>query len=289
MEPDAAIRYCREQVAAPGSDFYYATLFVADAEKARLFSLHAFAAELARIPYRVTDPGVARVKLAWCREDLARVAHGRAEHPVNVALAASGVAEITGLQALMSLGVATEALLNRTPLPDIDAVVAAHHSIEGTLWELSARVLGGGEPQVRGGVAHLGCALGLIGTLCRLREQLAASMARLPADLLARHGLIAEDLLVQRPTAAVSELATLLAGHARKQILDGLAALPLQGRLSQLPALIMTEISVKTLGEMQHEEFPVLERQISLTPLRKLWIAVRTRRRERRLHRRAAD
>jgi len=285
MKSDAAIAYCRDLVAAPGSDLYYATLFASPPEKARLYSLHAFAAELARIPRAASDPGVARVKLAWWQEDVARIRRGP-EHPVTTALIHTGVHEALEPRVFDQLADAVEQLLNRAALPDMDAVIDAHRRFEGTLWRATARLLGSSDAETLGSAEVLGCALGLSDTLRRLHEQLTAGVARLPTRDLANNGLTLETLLAQPQHTGISGIATLITGHARKLVLEGLHGLPHGQPLAQLPFLIMVEIAVKTLAEIQIDGFRLLERHTALTPLRKLWIAIKIRHREQRLHRR---
>ena len=58
---------------------------------------------------------------------------------------------------------------------------------------------------------------------------------------------------------------------------EALALLPEADRKTQLPGLMMANIYRTLLGEIEATGFQVLHQRISLTPVRKLWIAVRTR------------
>ena len=71
-------------------------------------------------------------------------------------------------------------------------------------------------------------------------------------------------------------------GHYRK----ALAHLPAEDRYAQRAGLIMSAIYQATLDEIEQDGLRVLDRRVSLTPLRKLWIAWRTARRESRTARR---
>jgi phytoene synthase len=48
----------------------------------------------------------------------------------------------------------------------------------------------------------------------------------------------------------------------------------------------MAAIYLATLEEVERDGFEVLERRVSLTPIRKLWLAWKTVRQEKTLHRR---
>jgi phytoene synthase len=56
---------------------------------------------------------------------------------------------------------------------------------------------------------------------------------------------------------------------------EALALLPHEDRRAQKPGLMMASIYRALLGEIQRDQFQVLHQRISLTPLRKLWLAWR--------------
>ena len=57
-------------------------------------------------------------------------------------------------------------------------------------------------------------------------------------------------------------------------------ALPREDRRAQRPGLIMAAIYRALLDEIERDRFRVLDHRIALTPLRKLWIAWKTARRD---------
>jgi phytoene synthase len=57
---------------------------------------------------------------------------------------------------------------------------------------------------------------------------------------------------------------------------EAFALLPPQDRATQKPGLMMANIYRQLLRELQAGGFQVLHQRTSLTPIRKLWIAVRT-------------
>ena len=65
----------------------------------------------------------------------------------------------------------------------------------------------------------------------------------------------------------------MLDGQVRLQRVD---VLPAEDRRAQKPGLMMANIYRALLREIEADDFQVLHQRISLTPLRKLWIAMRT-------------
>ena len=56
--------------------------------------------------------------------------------------------------------------------------------------------------------------------------------------------------------------------------------LPQEDRYTQRTGLIMAAIYEATLNEIEKDGFQVMKHRVSLTPIRKLWIAWRTSRKE---------
>jgi len=57
---------------------------------------------------------------------------------------------------------------------------------------------------------------------------------------------------------------------------EALALLPAQDRRAQRPGLMMAAIYRALLNEIEDDRFHVLNQKISLTPIRKLWLAWKT-------------
>jgi phytoene synthase len=71
------------------------------------------------------------------------------------------------------------------------------------------------------------------------------------------------------------------AARIRDYQCQALALLPEQDRYAQCSALIQAELSEQLLVAIEADGYRLLEHHLSLTPLRKFWIAWRTLRRER--------
>jgi phytoene synthase len=67
------------------------------------------------------------------------------------------------------------------------------------------------------------------------------------------------------------------AARAHATFDEALALLPEVDRQRQIPGLMMANIYRTLLREIEGQGFKVLHQRTSLTPLRKLWIAARTR------------
>jgi phytoene synthase len=102
----------------------------------------------------------------------------------------------------------------------------------------------------------------------------------LPQDELSRHGVTASMLLGHEHSAAMAPLMAEQVARARQWHQRALDALPPEDHRAQRPGLIMAAIYRALLDEIERDQYRVLDHRIALTPLRKLWIAWKTARRD---------
>mgnify|MGYP001571822035 CR=1 FL=1 len=86
----------------------------------------------------------------------------------------------------------------------------------------------------------------------------------------------AKDILEARYSDAFRELMAFQAERAEHFYEQAFAQLPAGDRKAQRPGLVMAAIYRTLLVEIADENFQVLNQRISLTPLRKLWLAWKT-------------
>ena len=79
-------QYVQEKAAASGSSFYYAFLFLPAPRRAAITAFYAFCREVDDVVDEVSDAGVARTKLAWWQDEVAKSFAGQPSHPVMQAL-----------------------------------------------------------------------------------------------------------------------------------------------------------------------------------------------------------
>jgi len=110
--------WCFPNSATPlGSASYYAVRFSPLAERERNARLLAWYRLIESIADQPRDPGVARLKLDWWRQELARLASDEARHPLALALRDSALdaAAIPAMQAVID---ATEHAVRSAPPAD---------------------------------------------------------------------------------------------------------------------------------------------------------------------------
>ncbi len=260
----------------PGSAAYYCIRFGTRQGHPELALLFAWRAEIRRIQYQSRDPGVARLKLDWWRREIEASLQGQARHPLARAMSTPMALRQLPLQPFLQLLDATEADVLAQPIAD-DAELWDHcRRAGGGFSELLTRVAGGADRRLLDQAQALGGYTRLAEIVTELGADLRRERCYLPQQRLARHRLSAEQLTSgEHPEA----LTTLLAELAR----DAVRLLPSNQLRSRAlgPAAALAALSRATLEETARADFPVLDSRVSLTPLRRLWIAWRSSRRHR--------
>jgi phytoene synthase len=273
MTPD---QYCQQKAAASGSSFYYSFLFLPQDRRRAITALYAFCREVDDVVDEVSDPGVARAKLAWWVEEVERIFAGTPEHPVGRALAP--VVGTYGLERSLMLeiveGMRMDLDYNR--YPDFATLEVYCHRVAGVVGLLSARIFGYTEPGTLDYARTLGLAFQLTNIVRDVGEDVRRNRIYLPLDELNRFGLAADDLVLLKEDERFGRLMSFQIERARQHYDRALALLPAADRRAQRPGLVMAAIYRTLLDEIDASGGKVLNQRIALTPLRKLWIAWRT-------------
>lgn len=96
-------------------------------------------------------------------------------------------------------------------------------------------------------------------------------------------GVSEQSILTLQQTDELTRLLEFQAKRAEGFYQEAMQLLPPKDRYHQCTALIMAEIYRTTLQEIAADKFQVMKQRVSLTPVRKLWLAWCTLRREKKL------
>ena len=175
---------------------------------------------------------------------------------------------------------------------DFAALELYCHRVAGVVGLMSAEIFGYADPATLGYARDLGIAFQLTNIIRDVGEDARRGRIYLPQDELARFGVAAVVAPARATTAPeFRDLMAFEVARARSWYDRALAQLPAADRERSAPGLVMAAIYRTLLDEIARDGYRVLDRRIALTPLRKLWIAWKTRARmtatpARRRHRR---
>ncbi|MGZ5182829.1 MAG: presqualene diphosphate synthase HpnD [Ramlibacter sp.] len=266
-------QYVQEKAAASGSSFYYAFLFLPKPRREAITAFYAFCREVDDVVDDVSDPGVAQTKLAWWQTEVARAFAGQPQHPAMRALmpavAAFGLEE-RQLQAVIE-GCRMD--LVQTRYLDFPALERYCHLVAGVVGEVSARIFGQTQPQTTAYAHKLGLAFQLTNIIRDVGEDALRGRIYLPVSELQQFDVKAHEITKRTYSDRFRALRQFQAERAHRLYDEAFALLPAQDRRSQKPGLMMASIYRTLLREIERDGFQVLHQRVSLTPLRKLWLA----------------
>lgn len=277
MNPD---EYCQRKAAGSGSSFYYSFLFLPPERRRAITALYAFCREVDDVVDEASDAGVARLKLQWWREEIGRAFADEAQHPVTRALAAHLKHFNLPEEYFQEIIDGMEMDLDRQRYPDFRSLALYCYRVAGVVGLLAAEIFGYRERDTLKYATELGTALQLTNILRDVREDALRGRIYLPQDELRAAGIDEEQLLRCEDSPALRRFLRQQLERARGYYRRADELLPEVDRLSQRSGLIMAAIYRSLLDEMERDDMGILEHRIRLTPLRKLWIAWRTARRE---------
>ena len=268
-------QYVQEKAAASGSSFYYAFLFLPKPRRAAITAFYAFCREVDDVVDEVEDAGVARTKLAWWQGEVARAYAGEPIHPVMKAL--MPLAPDYGIEARHLLAVieGCQMDLEQTRYLDFAGLSRYCHLVAGIVGEVSARIFGQSDAQTTAYAHKLGLAFQLTNIIRDVGEDSLRGRIYLPVNELQQFDVKAHEILKRTYSDRFVALMRFQAERAHRYFDEALALLPEADRRPQKAGLMMASIYRTLLREIERDDFQVLHQRVSLTPLRKLWLAWR--------------
>ena len=281
-------QYCQDKAAKSGSSFYYSFRFLPHRQRLAITALYAFCREVDDIVDECEDPGVARVKLNWWRDELNNLFAGNPRHPVSQALSDALEHYALPQEHFLEIVDGMEMDLDQFSYSSFKDLSLYCYRVASVVGLMAAEIFGYRNRQTLKYAHNLGMAFQLTNIIRDVAEDSVRGRIYLPQDELARFNLTNDDILNRRWSDDFSRLMAFQTERAQHYYDTAFALLPEEDRYAQRSGIIMAAIYRATLDEIRQDGFQVLDRRISLTPLRKLWIAWTTARNEKKRKRRIA-
>lgn len=273
MTPD---QYCQEKTAASGSSFYYSFMFLPPDQRRAITALYAFCREVDDVVDECSDEDVARTTLAWWRGQVAGIYDGQPQHPVCLALAPLVKQFNLPQEHLLEIIDGMEMDLNRRSYDDFKSLQLYCYRVASVVGLMAAEIFGYSDRRTLKYAHDLGIAFQLTNIIRDVGEDARRGRIYLPLDELTQFGVSPGDILNARENEGFHELIRFQIERAQRYYQQAFEQLPAVDRKAQRTGLIMAAIYRTTLDEIVASGCHVLKERVSLTPLRKLWLAYRT-------------
>ena len=265
--------YVQQKAASSGSSFYYAFLFLPAERRAAITAFYAFCREVDDVVDEISDPSVAQSTLAWWQNEVTQAFAGKATHPVMKALISH--VSVYGIepQHLLSVIEGCQMDLTQTRYLDYAGLQRYCHLVAGVVGEVAAQIFGQTDPATTQYAHTLGLAFQLTNILRDVGEDALRGRIYLPIDELKQFDVKAQDLMQRQYSERFTALMKFQAARAHRLYDEAFELLPEADKRAQKPGLMMASIYRTLLREIEADNFQVLHQRVSLTPLRKLWLA----------------
>ncbi len=260
--------YYIQKTVKPGSTLYYSLLKSVEPAKSCLIYVFAFWQEVQQIVLECQDPGVARVKLMWWKEEVTKYQH-QPRHPILKALHELD----SELNISTYFSEIIDGFLFQLSHSQFHDEQELDKFIEMTFCPFIQVILQILSCQQDAFTFHLGKGLGKYYLLTSIKRYLNKGYCYIPDDLAEKYQLNISQLstktqvenfltFCQQETSFIIEHFSTAMKHLSPNEIKQLS-----------PILIFTELKLATLNELAKENFPILSQQIKLTPIRKFFIS----------------
>ncbi|MEO7337907.1 MAG: presqualene diphosphate synthase HpnD [Caldimonas sp.] len=273
MSPE---QYVQERAAKSGSSFYYAFLFLPPSRRAAITAFYAYCREIDDVVDEVSEPGVAALKLDWWRKEVSASFAGRPTHPATKALMPHTAAYSIEPEHLLAVIEGCELDLHQSRYLDFPRLKRYCHLVAGVVGEVASNIFGRTEIDTVRYAQTLGLAMQLTNIIRDVGDDARRGRIYVPMSELREFDVKAQEILDRRYSDRFTALMRFQSERAHRTYEEALTFLHEADRRAQKPGLMMANIYRALLREIEADGFRVLHQRVALTPLRKLWIAMRT-------------
>jgi 15-cis-phytoene synthase len=273
MTPD---HYCKDKAAQSGSSFYYSFMFLPPDKRRAITALYAFCREVDDVVDESSDENVARTTLAWWHNEVTAIYTGTPQHPVARALIPVVKKFNLPQEHFHEIIDGMEMDLQQHQYVDFKALQQYCYRVASVVGLLAAEIFGYTDRNTLKYAHDLGLAFQLTNIIRDVGEDARRGRIYLPLGELALFGVHVNDILDKKESEGFQKLMQFQIDRAQRYYQRALEQLPAVDRKAQRTGLIMAAIYRATLEEIVASGCHVLKERVSLTPLRKLWLAWKT-------------
>jgi 15-cis-phytoene synthase len=269
---DFAYAHCESLVREGDPDRYWASVFAPADKRPHLHAIHAFNFEIARVRDAVREAMVGEIRLQWWRDALQGEARGDVRaNPVAAALDDTIVKFRLPRQALVTLIDARIFDLYDDPMPSLNDLEGYCGETSSSLIQLASIVLmDGTDPGSADAAGHAGVAYAMTGLLRAFPWHARQGQVFVPADILARHGVVRDDIVTGRGgpglKSALADMRAVIRRHL-EQVRTLRPTIP----PAAAPAFRPLALVEPYLKAMEKRDYDPFHTQVELAQWRKIW------------------
>ncbi len=275
-------QYCQDKAAKSGSSFYYSFLFLPEQQRKAIIALYAFCREVDDIVDSGIEHHIKQTKLQWWRSEIHALFKAQPQHPVTQALTPAIAQFNLPQEQFEEIIDGMEMDLHHNRYNSFKDLSLYCHRVASVVGLLAAEIFGYKDKKTQQYAHDLGMAFQLTNILRDVHEDARRNRIYLPQDELQKFKVSENDIIQGETSDQFVELMKFQIQRAQDYYNKAITELPEADRYTQRVGLVMACIYQTTLDEIGKDGYSVLQHRIKLTPLRKIWLAWKTIRQEKR-------
>ncbi len=269
----AAHSYCVSKAIPDGSNLYYATIFDGVKNKTIIITLHAFLYELSDIIHECSDPGIARIKLKWWQEEIERLFNNEARHPVSQQMQECFNFDQMLKSTFNSIIECFSQFIFIEQPDSIESILSLYKSTTGEISYQCGLQLNPAKTDSLDTIREQAALIHLIGCLQQPETYINETRCIVPASYIDNTNLLKLRIDTANKYTIQKEIFSPLFLDLKTRLDKTYKALNKKENQLFQYTLILNRLAFKTCDEILRDGCNLLDTNVSLTPLRKLWIA----------------
>ncbi len=277
LNDSTAFDYCINKAIPDGSNLYYATIFDCKKNKALIIAFHAFLYELSDIIQECSDPGVARIKLKWWHEEIERLFNQQARHPVTKQMQECIVFDKNLNSTFDSVIEFFNHFIFIEQKDSLDSILSLYKSTTGEIWYQCAHQLNQTKTDSLDVMREMGALIHFTTCLQQPNTYINETRCIIPASYANNTDLLSLRIETKNKQIKQKEIFSPLLINLKTRLDETYKKLNKENNIHFQHGLIMNRLTFKTCDEILRDGCSLFDKNVSLTPLRKLWTAWQTR------------